>query len=228
MTDDTGALDNALERVIAAAREHLAAIKAADGALDDDRVWNSYVTLNNASFVYDQLLLDEYGEVTPWDTEAIDISGVEVPLTEPGQRLGDGRASEPYPAVVSVRQRRDFRVPNVTALLTTARQAAARMTLGEEVMAPQTVGEAVLELIRDADNSLGGLDGPELESLGGVVGVFEVATPLAPGGRAAELSDLFRLSGEERLVARLDEEPDEPGAAPPEPPPDGPPPDQRH
>src|SRR5215468_9327889 len=71
MTDRHAELDAALERVIAAAREHLAAVKAANGRADDDEVWRAYVELNNASNSYDELLLDEFGEVTPWDVEAI-------------------------------------------------------------------------------------------------------------------------------------------------------------
>ena len=58
--------------MIAAARDHLAAVKAAEGRVDDDEVWQAYVELNNASFEYDELLLDAFGEVTPWDVESID------------------------------------------------------------------------------------------------------------------------------------------------------------
>ena len=73
MTDDRpfAELDAALERVVAAARAHLAAVKAADGERDDDAVWHAYVALNNASHDYDELLNDVFGEVTPWDLEAI-------------------------------------------------------------------------------------------------------------------------------------------------------------
>ena len=72
MTDQYADLDAALDRVIDAARAHLAAVKAAQGRIDDDDVWQAYVTLNNASFAYDERLLDEFGEVTPWDVESID------------------------------------------------------------------------------------------------------------------------------------------------------------
>ena len=61
--------------MITAARAHLAAVKAADGAPDDDGVWNAYVALNNASHDYDELLEDVFGEVTPWDLEAITRRG---------------------------------------------------------------------------------------------------------------------------------------------------------
>ncbi|QSB12723.1 hypothetical protein JQS43_13560 [Natronosporangium hydrolyticum] len=216
MSDDPAALDEALEQVIRAAREHLAAIRAADGALDDERVWHSYVALNNMSYAYDQLLLDEYGEVTPWDTEAIETGGVVQPLTHPGRPLGDGRADDPYPVVVSVRQRRDYRVPSVAALLATARQAAARMAMGDGATPPETVGEAVLELIRDADTSLAGLDGPELETAGGVVGVFELPTPVSASDGAGQLAELFRVEADARLVARLDERPETPAGGQPE------------
>ncbi len=58
MSDRFVELEAALERVITSARAHLAAVKAADGAPDDDAVWNAYVALNNASHDYDVLLND--------------------------------------------------------------------------------------------------------------------------------------------------------------------------
>ena len=72
--------------------------------------FSAYVALNNASFAYDEKLLDAYGEVTPWDVESIDPD-------EADQRFGLGvdgfdaaEPTDPYPQVVSVRQRRDYRV----------------------------------------------------------------------------------------------------------------------
>ena len=96
MTDQHAELDAALERVIAAARAHLAAVKAAQGRVDDDEVWQAYVALNNASYEYDELLLDAFGEVTPWDVEAIDPD-------EADERFGVGAdgcrgADRPAPA----------------------------------------------------------------------------------------------------------------------------------
>src|SRR5215813_6415886 len=97
MTDRHAELDAALERVITAAREHLAAVKAAEGRTDDDEVWRAYVALNNASFEYDELLLDAFGEVTPWDVEAIDPEEADrqfgVGLTEEDEESAD----DPYP-----------------------------------------------------------------------------------------------------------------------------------
>lgn len=211
-------LDDALERVVTAARAHLAAVKAADGALDDEAVWDSYVALNNASYAYDQLLLDTYGEVTPWETEPIGRGGA---VEEEAAPVGAAPAADPYPAVVSVRQRRDFRVPSVSALLAEAGQATRR--LDEEVPAPQSVGEAVLGLVQAGDGGLGSLDVPVLEPLQGVVTVVEVAAPLdldAAGDGDAEA--LFRSGPDDRLVARLDEYRtlDLDRDAPPEPPQD--------
>src|SRR3954467_11010344 len=106
MTDQYAELDAALDRVVASARAHLAAVKAAQGRIDDDDVWQAYVDLNNASFAYDERLLDAFGEVTPWDVEAIDPD-------EADQCFGLGAggaadtAEDPYPQVISVRQRRD-------------------------------------------------------------------------------------------------------------------------
>src|SRR5690348_3045427 len=180
MSDRHAELDAALERVIAAARDHLAAVKAADGRADDDEVWRAYVELNNASNEYDELLLDAFGEVTPWDVESIDPDEADERF---GVGLGGVDGAEPedaHPHVVSVRQRRDYRVPSVAALIRVA-EAARRSGLPEdeeEAEPVESVGEAVLELLQAGDGSLGALDIPELEPLDGVVMVSEVAAPL--------------------------------------------------
>lgn len=206
MTDRHAELDAALERVITAARDHLAAVKAADGRADDDEVWRAYVELNNASNGYDELLLDAFGEVTPWDVEAIDPDEADRQF---GVGIGgvDGtEAEDPHPQIISVRQRRDYRVPSIAALLRLA-DAARRTNPGDGDTSPvETVGEAVLELMQAGDGSLGALDIPELESLDGVVVVAEVATPLDP--EAYEDNDgtgPFTVGEEDRVVDRLDE-----------------------
>src|SRR5688572_22394958 len=154
MTDGNTELDEALERVFEAARAHLTAVKAAEGRVDDDDVWQAYVNLNNTSFAYDEQLLDAFGEVTPWDVESIDPD-------EADQRFGggigglDGAEGDPHPRVISVRQRRDYRVPSVSALLRVA--DAARRNLvpaDEEAGEVESVGEAVLELLQAGDGSL--------------------------------------------------------------------------
>lgn len=210
MTDQAAELDDALEQVMAAARVHLAAVKDAGGAIDDERVWHSYVALNNASFEYDQLLLDRYGEVTPWETESIDLRATEAGaepsfLTAADIAVGQARDDDPYPAVVSVRQRRDYRVPSMSGLLAAAEDAAHRGALDdEELEPPETLADAVLELVRDGDGSLAGLDVPELEPLAGVVTVSEVPDPLDVS--TDDSSRLFQAAGE-KLVGRVDEEP---------------------
>ncbi len=181
MSDDQYAqLDAALEKVIAAARAHLAAVKAAEGRIDDDGVWRAYVELNNASYDYDELLLDAFGEVTPWDVDAIDPD-------EADRQFGVGLAEEdeegpddPYPQVVSVRQRRDYRVPSVAALVRAAEAArrSAPHTEDEPAEPVESVSEAVLELLQSGDGSLGALDVPELEPLDGVVAVARSDNPL--------------------------------------------------
>jgi hypothetical protein len=169
-------------------------------------VWRAYVELNNASNGYDELLLDAFGEVTPWDVEAIDPDEADRQF---GVGIGgvDGtEAEDPHPQVVSVRQRRDYRVPSVAALLRLA-EAARRNNPGDgDSSSVETVGEAILELMQAGDGSLGALDIPELESLDGVVIVAEVETPLDP--ETYEDSDgtgPFALSAGDRVVDRLDE-----------------------
>jgi len=204
MTDRHAELDAALERVVSAARDHLSAVKTADGRTDDDQVWRAYVELNNASFEYDELLLDAFGEVTPWDVDAIDPE-------EADKQLGlglDGDGADPHPRVVSVRQRRDYRVPSVTALLRLAEAArkAARHGDGEVPEPVESVGEAMLELMQAGDGSLGALDIPELESLNGVVVVAEVDAGLDPEAyEDVDGTGPFQLGSGDRLVDRLDE-----------------------
>ncbi|MEU8818879.1 hypothetical protein [Actinoplanes sp. NPDC048796] len=209
MTDQNAELDAALERVVEAARAHLTAVKAAEGRMDDDDVWQAYVNLNNASFAYDEKMLDAYGEVTPWDVESIDPD-------EADQRFGLGvdgfdpaESTDPYPQVLSVRQRRDYRVPSISALLRRAETARRGAVPEDEDPGPvETVGEAVLELLQAGDGSLSSLDVPELEPLDGLLTVSEISEPLDL--EAFEDSDgdgPFAPKQGDLLVGRLDEHP---------------------
>jgi hypothetical protein len=110
--------------------------------------------------------------------------------------------------VVSVRQRRDYLVPSVTALLAVAGQAIRQLALDddEQEAPPETVAEAVLGLVRAGDGSLCALDVPALEPLDGVVTVTDVAQPLDLA-TATDGTDPFRTGAGDRLVGRLDEHP---------------------
>lgn len=213
MTEIYAELDTALDRVVAAARAHLAAVKAADGEPDDDAVWRAYVALNNASHEYDERLNDVFGEVTPWDLEEISAEEAEGRLGTVISEGGVGGAhpvGDAHPAVISVRQRRDYRVPSVTALLRAADVARAGMPQADEEprAATASVVEAVLELLQSGDGSLSMLDVPELDPLDGLVIVAEVVAPLDPDqidendGAAP-----FLLTTGDRTLGRLDERP---------------------
>jgi hypothetical protein len=210
MTDRIADVEAALERVVAAARDHLAAVRAADGEPDDDAVWNAYVALNNASHDYDDLLNDVFGEVTPWDLEPISAEhghagrlGTVVSGASDDSEPGD----DPYPKVVSIRQRRDYRIPSVSALLRLAEEG--RMPLPDSDAEPiTTVVDALLELLQSGDGSLGMLDVRELDPLDGVVVVAEVGRALNDDGHDEPDGDPqapFRLGGEDRALGRLDE-----------------------
>src|SRR4051794_35224267 len=103
MTDQNTELDTALEQVVQAARAHLAAVRAAEGRIDGDNVWQAYVTRNNASFACDEKLLDAFGEVTPWDVEAIDPEEADNRFGLGVDGLEGAEATDPYPQVLSVR-----------------------------------------------------------------------------------------------------------------------------
>ncbi|HEX5596967.1 MAG TPA: hypothetical protein VFX61_13280 [Micromonosporaceae bacterium] len=207
MTEQHAELDVALERVIEAARAHLAAVKAAQGRIDDDLVWQAYVALNNASCEYDELLLDVFGEVTPWDVDPIDPEEAEdrFGMTAGGEEGTE--PSDPYPHVVSVRQRRDYRVPSVSALLRVAQEVRrAGLPEEDETEPVEGVGEAVLELLQRGDGSLDALDVLELEPLDGVVIVSEVGAPLdLESFDDDDSAGPFQPGPDDRLLGRLDE-----------------------
>ncbi|MEW2382284.1 hypothetical protein AB0873_09360 [Micromonospora sp. NPDC047707] len=205
MTDQHGELDAALERVIEAARHHLAAVRAAQGRIDDDDVWQAYVTLNNASYAYDEQLMDAFGEVTPWDVESIDPDEADKRFAG----LEGVEPTDPHPQVISVRQRRDYRVPSVSALIRAAEAARRAGTPDDDEPEPvEGVGEAVLELLQSGDGSLAALDVPELEPLDGVVMVSEVSTPVdLESFDDDDAVGPFQPAPDDRLVGRLDEHP---------------------
>ena len=209
MTHQYPDLDAALDRVVDAARAHLTAVKAAQGRIDDDDVWQAYVALNNASFAYDELLLDEFGEVTPWDVDSIDPDEADRRLGLRAGGLDGGAVEDPYPQVLSVRQRRDYRVPSVGALLRAAEAARRGSVPEDEDPGPvESVGDAVLELLQAGDGSLSSLDVPELEPLDGLLTVSEVRDPLDL--EAFEDTDgigPFTPGPGDQLVGRLDEHP---------------------
>jgi len=210
MTDQTTELETALERVHAAAKAHLQAVVAADGRVDDESVWQAYVELSNASYDYDGLLLDQYDEVTPWNVpnpaEADRQFGV-APVPDADE------LDDPYSPVVSIRQRRDYRVPSVAALIKAAeaaRSLAPEVDLDEEEPTGpiDSVSEAVLELLQSGDGSLGALDIPELEPLDGIVAVVETREPLdIEEFEETDATGPFQVAPGDKLVGRLDEHP---------------------
>src|SRR4029079_8526694 len=125
----------------------LSAVRAAADEPNDDAVWRAYVALNNSCHEYDERLNDVFGEVTPWDLEEISPEEAEGRLSTVTTVEEDlvVEAEDPHPQVVSVRQRRDYRVPSVTALRRAAEAArfAVPATDGDRPEPVTTVGEAV-------------------------------------------------------------------------------------
>jgi hypothetical protein len=197
----TDELDAALARTFEAARAHLAAVRA--GA-DDEVVEAAYRVFNNASAAYDELLFETYDEVTPWQVDTLDENDF-----EDTELAGDGMT-------IAVRQRRDYIVPDVAALL--AAGTAARRSQGFAADSDvegldgdhdvTDVGEAVYELLQAAAGSLTGLDVEELEARNGVLMVNAVAMPLEfsddPGTGEADLP--FVCVPDSRMLLRIDEE----------------------
>jgi hypothetical protein len=205
MTDQYAQLDAGLERVIELARAHLGAVKAAQGRIEDDDLWQAYVALNNAIHAYDEQLLAEFGEVTPWTVEPIDPDEADRFFGLAVGGLTGGEPADEHPRVVSVRQRRDYRVPSVAALLLAAQEARRRSV--PEDADPGTVasvGEAVLELLQAGDGTLGALDVEPLEPLDGLVTVSETAEPLDTDDYDDEdIAGPFAPAADEVLVGRV-------------------------
>jgi hypothetical protein len=204
MADPDSILDAALADLVGAAEAHLAAVRAAAGRPDDDAVWQAYVALNNAARAYDDALNDAHGEVTPWDLEEIAPDGPVGRFTGAEEEKAE-QPADPYDGVLSVRQRRDYRVPSVSGLLRVADEARRSLprAAGEPDEPLTTVAEAVLELMRAGDGSLGMLDVPELAPLDGAVVVAEVLRPLDLDVDAVD--QVFLIDPEERVLGRLDE-----------------------
>lgn len=205
MGDQAVELDAALEKVMTAAQTHLAAVKAAQGRIDDDTVWRAYVALNNASFEYDELMLDVFSEVTPWNVDAIS-PGEADQFTARGLTAA---GNDPHPRVISMRQRRDYRVPSVSALLRAAQDARVDLPEDDEDTGDlTTVSEAILELLQSGDGSLAALDIPQLEPLDGLVVVTEVDAALDLAAfEEHDGSGPFAVAGADSLIGRLDEHP---------------------
>jgi hypothetical protein len=211
MSERLAELETALDQVVIAARAHLAAVTAAAGVPDDEAVWQAFVALNNAAQHYDELLNDVFDEVTPWDLEPI-VEGADGARGTVVSLPSSVDADDPHRRVVSVRQRRDYRVPSVAALLRVAEASRPTLDEGGSDVPIRTVGEAVVELLQSGDGSLGMLDLPELEPLDGVIVVAEVDAPLAPNVLdevdESESDQPFRLGHTDTVVARVHESAD--------------------
>lgn len=211
-------LTEALEVMITAARAHLEKVQAADGRLDDESVWRAYVALNNAAFDYDELLRTRFDEVTPFDVEPLEAESDHEGL-DPSQVIEEAVEPDPEPAVISVRQRRDYLVPSAAALLRSAEHARDQVPDPEGDDQPiQGIGDAVLELLHAGDGSLRCLEVPELTPLDGIVVVNDVSSGLdvADTGEGAE-NAAFAIAPTEPLIGRLDERSFLAGSAEPDP-----------
>lgn len=199
-------LTTALESMIAAAREHLERVRAADGRVDDEAVWHAYVALNNAACKYDETLRTRFDEVTPFDVEPLEVTEREASWPGPGSP-DEAYEPDPEPAVISVRHRRDYLVPSAGALERAAEHARAQVPDPEGDDEPvRGVGDAVLELLHAGDGTLRSLEVPELTPLDGIVVVNDVSDSLdvAETVDGAE-NNAFAVVDSEPVIGRMDE-----------------------
>lgn len=204
MSENHAAVEAALEEMITAARAHLAAVREAKGEIDSDEVWRAYVAFNNSAVSYDEVLSANYGEPLPWEVEPIDPDKADkfaADLLEAEKETDD-----PYPRVISVRQRRDYHIPSISALIKAAELARIEVSLSGSDEPITTVADALLELLQTSDGSLAALDIPELDPLDGIVTVAEVDSALEPDTFAeTDVNGPYQLGAADKLVARLDE-----------------------
>ncbi len=193
----------ALERVVVLAREHLAAILTGRSA---EEIHDAYVALNNASVEYDELLLERFGAVTPWEVDWLDRVGPEQPLLEPdaSEQTSGGRC-------LSVRARYDYCVTSPEALFQAVARAAGTVDEGRgAAVPPDSVGEAVYELVHSRGQPFTALDCPGLQVLGGFLLVHAVgdtddtitAEKLGPG---TDYNELLHVDPESDALYQLDE-----------------------
>jgi len=115
-------------------------------------------------------------------------------------------------ATICVRQRRDFQVPDIAALLTLGSEQRQQNWAAHDPQYARipvsNLGDAVYELVLAGDGSLASLDAhPELLPGNGVLMVNTVATPLTFGDPGqSEEDEPFRLRPGDTLLYRLDEE----------------------
>jgi hypothetical protein len=204
MTENHAAVEAALEEMITTARAHLAAVREAKGEIDSDEVWRAYVAFNNAAVAYDDALSSTYGEPLPWEVEPIDPEKADKFAAD--LVAAETEVDDPYARVISVRQRRDYHVPSVSALIKAAELARLEVSMGGSEEPITSVADALLELLQSSDGSLAALDIPELEPLDGIVTVAEVDEAFEPDDfPEVDANGPYQLTGSDRLVARLDE-----------------------
>lgn len=203
-------IDTALDAVIVAARAHLALLRAGDRATEQ-QLARAYVALNNASVRYDDLISQEYDEVTPWDVEYVEPEEGSDTDTDSDIELPAPDLDTPVTAIC-VRQRRDFLVPDIDALIRLGSHQREHNWSAHDPQYAQspvtTLGDAVYELVLAGDGSLAALDAyPELIPGNGVLLVNAVGVPLSFGEAAqSEEDEPFRLRATDTLLYRLDEE----------------------
>jgi hypothetical protein len=202
-------IDAALDAVIVAARAHRALLRAGDRATEAD-VARAYVALNNATVFYDDMLSEAYDEVTPWDVELMEADEeAGVPIDPFAVR----EVATSGPALICVRQRRDYQVPEIADLLRLGAEMRRQNWAEndpEHADAPVTnLGEAVYELVLAGDGSLASLDAyAQLIPGNGVllVNAIERGLPRVLESNPGEEDEPFRLTPADPLLYRLDEE----------------------
>jgi hypothetical protein len=189
-------IDEALEAVITAARQHRGLL--ASNTATPDEIWDAYVALNNASVHYDDLISTAYEEVTPWDCEYIEDDQTSSVIA-PAQPLPAHASSG---VTVSVRHRRDYYIANQEKVIAAANAAREPITGERDVV---HLGQAIYALIDAGDGSIVTLDNiDELEPRNGILLINETLQECEPG-IADDPEHIFHLGEKDRLLYRLDE-----------------------
>ncbi len=109
--------------------------------------------------------------------------------------------------LVCVRQRRDYVINDVDAVVVAARTARAGITQADQDAADVTgLGEAIYALVEAGDGTLAALDDvDEIEPANGVLLVNQTGTPVPLAELDSDPELAFSLSPADKLLYRLDE-----------------------
>ena len=184
----------ALEVLVAALRDHLAACERSTGE-GDLQVQSAYTALREAADRYDDALFEVHDEVTPWEFATDGLVGTE----HEGEAVDSGR--------ITVLVRRDYELGDVARLLAAGRAAYADAFPSDPPGAADAdvthPGRALYQMLHayGVDGFDEAAEAAGLATVGGTVWVQS----LDPDDEPVDDEDPFAVADPDLLVYRLDD-----------------------